>query len=120
MIFFSHSSRIRLLQLTFALVCSCSEGLLTTEKHHLSPFCLLLFCFISLSIQIKHFFFLFFSFLFISFAIPKYNNDNYYPKAYMHKRTTHLSTRAIPQSPHKVCLLLFYKCYFKKKKPERN
>ena len=34
----------------------------------------------------------------------------------MHKRTTHLSTRAIPQSPHKVCLLLFYKCYSKKKK----
>ena len=116
MIFFSHSSRIRILQLTFALVCSCSEGLLTTEKHHLAPFCLLIFCFICLSIQIKHFFFLFFSFLFISFAIPKYNNDNYYHKAYMHKRTTHLSTRAIPQSPHKVCLLLFYKCYSKKKK----
>ena len=34
---------------------------------------------------------------FISFAIPKYNNYNYYHKAYMHKRTTHLSTRAIPQ-----------------------
>ena len=37
MIFFSHSSRIRILQLTFALVSSCSEGLLTTEKHHLVP-----------------------------------------------------------------------------------
>ena len=36
MIFFSHSSRIRILQLTFALVYSCSEGLLTTEKHHLA------------------------------------------------------------------------------------
>ena len=120
MIFFSHSSRIRILQLTFALVCPCSEGLLTTEKHHLAPFCLLIFCFICLSIQIKHFFFLFFFYLFISFVIPKYNNYNYYHKAYMHKRTTHLSTRAIPQSPHNVCLLLFYKCYFKKKKPERN
>ena len=32
MIFFSHSSQIRILQLTFALVCSCSEGLLTTEN----------------------------------------------------------------------------------------
>ena len=41
MIFFSHSSRIRILQLTFALVCSYSEGLLRTEKHHLVPFCLL-------------------------------------------------------------------------------
>ena len=30
----------------------------------------------------------------------------------MHKRTTHLSTQAIPQSPHKVCLM----CYSKKKK----
>ena len=67
MIFFSHSSRIRILQLTFALVCSCSEGLLTTEKHHLAPFCLLIFCFICLSIQIKHFFFLFFFYLFIYF-----------------------------------------------------
>ena len=39
-------------------------------------------------------------FFFISFAIPKYNNYNnynYYHKAYMHKLTTHLSTRAIPQ-----------------------
>ena len=44
MIFFSHSSRIRILQLTFALVCSCLEGLLTTEKHHLVPFSLLIFC----------------------------------------------------------------------------
>ena len=56
--FFSHSSRIRILQLTFALVCSCSEGLLTTEKHHLVPFCLLIFCILCLSIQIKYFFFL--------------------------------------------------------------
>ena len=58
MIFFSHSSRIRILQLTFALVCSCSNGLLTTEKHHLVPFCLLLFCILCLSIQINSFFFL--------------------------------------------------------------
>ena len=58
MIFFSHSSRIRILQLTFALVCSCSEGLLTTEKHHLVPFCLLIFCTLCLNIQIKYFFFL--------------------------------------------------------------
>ena len=58
MIFFSHSSRIRILQLTFALVCSCSEGLLTTEKHHLVPFSLLIFCILCLSIQIKYFFFL--------------------------------------------------------------
>ena len=43
MSFFSHSSRIRILQLTFALVRSCSEGLLTTEKHHLVPFCFLIF-----------------------------------------------------------------------------
>ena len=35
---------------------------------------------------------------FISFVIPKYNNYNYYNKTYMHKRTTHLSTHAIPQS----------------------
>ena len=58
MIFFSQSSRIRISQLTFALVCSCSEGLLTTEKHHLVPFCLLLFCILCLSIQINSFFFL--------------------------------------------------------------
>ena len=58
MIFFSHSSRIRILQLTFALVCSCSEGLLTTEKYHLVPFCLLIFCILCLRIQIKYFFFL--------------------------------------------------------------
>ena len=59
MIFFSpHSSRIRILQLTFTLVCSCSEGLLTTEKHHLVPLCLLIFCIRCLSIQIKYFFFL--------------------------------------------------------------
>ena len=58
MIFFSHSSRIRILQLTFALVCSCSEGLLTTEKHHLVPFSLLIFCILCLTIQIKYFFFL--------------------------------------------------------------
>ena len=58
MIFFSHSSRIRILQLTFALVCSCSEGLLTTEKHHLVPFCLLILCILCLSIQIRYFFFL--------------------------------------------------------------
>ena len=58
MIFFSHSSRIRILQLTFALVCSCSEGLSTTEKHHLVPFCLLTFCILYLSIHIKYFFFL--------------------------------------------------------------
>ena len=32
MIFFSHSSRIRILQLTVALVCSCSEGLLTIMR----------------------------------------------------------------------------------------
>ena len=58
MIFFSHSSRIRILQSTFALVCSCSEGLLTTEKHYLVPFCLLIFCILCLSIQIKYFIFL--------------------------------------------------------------
>ena len=58
MIFFSHSSRIRILQLTLVLVCSCSEGLLTTEKHHLVPFCLLMFCILCLSIQIKYYFFL--------------------------------------------------------------
>ena len=58
MIFFSHSSRIRISQLTFALVCSRSEGLLTTEKHHLVPFCLPIFCTLCLSIQIKYFFFL--------------------------------------------------------------
>ena len=58
MIFFSHSSRICILQLTFAVVCSCSEGLLTTEKHHLVPFCLLMLCILCLSIQIKYFFFL--------------------------------------------------------------
>ena len=58
MIFFSHSGRIRILQLTFALVCSCSNGLLTIEKHHLVPFCLLLFCILCLSIQINWFFFL--------------------------------------------------------------
>ena len=34
-----------------------------------------------------------------SFVIPKYNNYDYYHKAYMLKRTTHLSTNAIPQSP---------------------
>ena len=43
MIFSSHSSRMRILQLTFALVCSCSAGLLTTEKHRLVPFCFLIF-----------------------------------------------------------------------------
>ena len=46
---------------------------------------------------LSFFFILFYS---ISFAIPKYdnyNNYNYYHKAYMHKLTTHLSTRAIPQ-----------------------
>ena len=43
MSFFSHSSRIRILQLTFGLVRSCSEDLLTTEKHHLVPFCFLIF-----------------------------------------------------------------------------
>ena len=32
--------------------------LLTTEKHHLVPFCLLIFCILCLSIQIKYFFFL--------------------------------------------------------------
>ena len=53
MIFFSHSSRIRILQLTFALVCSCSEGLLTNEKHHLVPFSLLIFCILCLSIPNK-------------------------------------------------------------------
>ena len=58
MIFLSHSSRIRILQLIFALDCSCSEGLSTTEKHHLMPFCLLIFCILCLSIQIKYFFFL--------------------------------------------------------------
>ena len=60
MIFFSHSIRIRILQLYFALVCSCSEGLLTTglERHHLVLFCLLIFCILSLSIQIKYFVFL--------------------------------------------------------------
>ena len=58
MIFFSHSSRIRIFQLTFALVCSFSEGLLTAEKHHLVSFCLLIFCILCLSIQIKYFFFL--------------------------------------------------------------
>ena len=53
-------------------------------------------------------------FFFFLFAIPKYNNYNnynYYHKAYMHKLTTHLSTRAIPQLPHKVMpILLFDKC----------
>ena len=58
MIFFSHSIRIRILQLYFALVCSCSEGLLTTERHHLLLFCLLIFCILCLSIQIKYFVFL--------------------------------------------------------------
>ena len=58
MILFSHSSRIRILQLAFALVCSCSEGLLTTEKHHVVPFCLLIFWILCLSIQLKYFFFL--------------------------------------------------------------
>ena len=58
MIFFSHSSRIRILQLTFALVCSCSNGLLTIEKHRLVPFCLLLFCILCLSFQINSLFFL--------------------------------------------------------------
>ena len=58
MIFFSHSSWIHILQLAFTLVCSCSEGLLTTEKHHLVPFSLLIFCILCLSIQIKYFFFL--------------------------------------------------------------
>ena len=58
MIFFTHSSRKRILQITFALVCSCLEGLLTTEKHHLVPFSLLIFCSLCLSIQIKYFFFL--------------------------------------------------------------
>ena len=53
MIFFSHSSRIRILQLTFALVCSCSKGLLTTEKHHLVPFRLLIFCIICLKRDAK-------------------------------------------------------------------
>ena len=43
MIFSSHNSRMRILQLTFALVCSCSAGLLTTEKHRLVPFCFLTF-----------------------------------------------------------------------------
>ena len=43
MIFSSHSSRMRILQLTFALVCSCSVGLLTTEKYRLVPFCFLTF-----------------------------------------------------------------------------
>ena len=43
MIFSSHSSGMRILQLTFALVCSCSAGLLTTEKHRLVPFCFLIF-----------------------------------------------------------------------------
>ena len=47
-------------------------------------------------LQFLRAFFLFF-FNFISFAIPKYNSYNYYHKAYMHKLTTHLSTRAIPQ-----------------------
>ena len=50
-----------------------------------------------------------------SFVIPKYNNYDYYHKAYMHKRTRNLSTNAIPQSPHKVCLLLFYKRYEKRR-----
>ena len=56
--FLLYSSRIRILQLTFALVCTFSEGLLTTEKHHLEPFCLLIFCILYLSIQIKYLFFL--------------------------------------------------------------
>ena len=55
-------------------------------------------------------FFLFF----ISFAIPKYNNYNYYHKAYMHKLTTHLSTRAIPQLPHKVMPTVILQVLFKK------
>ena len=46
-------------------------------------------------------------FIFISFAIPKYNNYNYNHKAYMNKRTTHLSTRAILQSHTR-----YAHCYF--------
>ena len=51
---------------------------------------------------------------FISFAIPKYNNYNYYHKAYIHKLTTHLSTRAIPQLPHKVMPTVILQVLFKK------
>ena len=56
-------------------------------------------------------------FNFISFAIPKYNNYNnynYYHKAYIHKLTTHLSTRAIPQLPHKVMPTVILQMLFKK------
>ena len=58
-------------------------------------------------------------FYFISFAIPKYNNYNnynYYHKAYMHKLTTHLSTRAIPQLPHKVMPTVILQVLFKKRR----
>ena len=54
---------------------------------------------------------------FISFAIPKYNNYNnynYYHKAYVHKFTTHLSTRAIPPLPHKVMPTVILQVLFKK------
>ena len=63
------------------------------------------------------FFFIFTLFYFISFAIPKYNNYNnynYYHKAYMHKLTTHLTTRAIPQLPHKVMPTVILQVLFKK------
>ena len=63
------------------------------------------------------FFLIFLFYFFISFAIPKYNNYsnyNYYHKAYMHKLTTHLSTRAIPQLPHKVMPTVILQVLFKK------
>ena len=66
-------------------------------------------------LYLNHFYFILF--YFISFAIPKYNNYNnynYYHKAYMHKLTTHLSTRAIPQLPHKVMPTVILQVLFKK------
>ena len=60
--------------------------------------------------------FIYLFFNFVSFAIPKYKNYNYYHKAYMHKLTTHLSTRAIPQLPQKVMPTVILQVLFKKKR----
>ena len=54
-----------------------------------------------------------------SFVIPKYYTTiTIIITKHIHAQTeyTPISTGVIPQSPHKVCLLLFYKCYSKKKK----
>ena len=56
MIFFSHSSRIRILQLTFALVCSCSEGLLTTDIIWCILFTDILYCLFKYSNKVLFFF----------------------------------------------------------------